>query len=107
MKLRNFKELHRDMRDNRDIYPKRGSSFEEIAVVNLMDIIYHFNSIKQDIKMSIPLNKTDSIDKLNFFEEKMHEKFDIVESLLKDCNIDYYARNYKDNYIIEDNKWEN
>ena len=23
----------------------------------------------------------------------MHEKFDIVESLLKDCNIDYYKNN--------------
>lgn len=96
MKIRSFKELHQDMRDNRDIYPKRGSSNEEIVVVNLMDIVHYFDSIKSEIKSSLSWDNRDSRDKLDFFEQLMHQKFDTVESLLKDCNIEYFERIYKE-----------
>lgn len=95
MKVRSFKELHQDMRDNRDIYPKRGSSNEEIVVVNLMDIIHYFDSIKSEIKSSLSWDNRDSRDKLDFFEQLMHQKFDIIEELLKECNIEQYERDYK------------
>lgn len=90
MKLRKIKELQIDMRDSNGIYPKRGLSLEEVAVINLMGVIFHFNSIKQSIKSSIPWDDKDSRDKLDFFENRMHEKFDIVESLLKECNIEQW-----------------
>lgn len=95
MKVRTFKQLHQDMRDDRDIYPKRGSSLEEICVSNLMDVVHHFDSIKSEIKSSIPWDDRNSRDKLDFFENKMHQKFDIIEELLKECNIEQYERDYK------------
>ena len=95
MKVRTFKQLHQDMRDDRDIYPKRGSSLEEICVSNLMDVVHHFDSIKSEIKCSISWDNRDSREKLDFFENKMHQKFDIIEELLKECNIEQYERDYK------------
>lgn len=95
MKLRTFKELHHDMRDDKDIYPKRGSSLEEVAVLNLMDVVHYFNNIKEKIHFSI--RDKEAEESFKFFEQLMHEKFDIVESLLKDCNIDYYTRIHKEN----------
>ena len=53
MKVRNFKELHTDMRDNQDIYPKRGSSLEEICVLTLMDVVHHFDTIKSGISSNL------------------------------------------------------
>lgn len=94
MKLRNFKDLHKDMRDDRDIYPKRGSSHEELAIVNLMDVVNFFNKAKNRINYKNYQNIVDS------FEQYMHEKFDAVESLLKDCNIEYYENTY--NKQLED-----
>ena len=96
MNVRTFKELHTDMRDNQDIYPKRGSSLEEICVSNLMDVVHHFDSIKSEIKSSLSWDNKDSRDKLDFFENTMHHKFDIIEELLKECNIENFERDYKE-----------
>lgn len=101
MKVRSFKELYQDMRDDRDIYPKRGSSNEEIAVVNLMDIIHYFDSIKDKIYFSI--RDKEEKESFKFFELLMHQKFDTVESLLKDCNIEYFERIYKEKEINDTN----
>lgn len=101
MKLRKIKELQTDMRDTNATYPRRGVSLEEVAVINLMDVIFHFNSIKQSIKSSIPCADKDSHDKLDYFENRMHEKFDIVESLLKECNIEQWE-NYNKNLENKD-----
>ena len=76
MKIRSFKELHQDMRDDRDIYPKRGSSNEEFAVVNLMDVVHYFNSIKDKIYFSI--RDKEAEESFKFFEQLMHQKFDVV-----------------------------
>lgn len=94
MKVRNFKELREDMRDNRDIYPKRGSSSEEVAIVNLMDVVHFFDSIKNKIYFSI--RDKEAEESFKFFEQIMHQKFDVVESLLKDSNIEYFERTYKE-----------
>jgi hypothetical protein len=94
MKIRTFKELHKDMRDDRDIYPKRGSSLEEICVSNLMDVIHHFDSIKSEISSNLFIRDKDSYDSFKFFEQIMHQKFDTIEELLKECNIEQYERNY-------------
>lgn len=94
MKVRTFKQLHQDMRDDRDIYPKRGLSLEEICVVNLIDVIHYFNSIKDKIYFSI--RDKEAEESFKFFEQLMHQKFDAVESLLKDCNIEYFERIQKE-----------
>lgn len=94
MKVRTFKQLHTDMRDNQDIYPKRGSSSEEVAIVNLMDVVHFFDSIKNKIYFSI--RDKEAEESFKFFEQIMHEKFDAVESLLKDCNIEFFERIYEE-----------
>lgn len=99
MKVRTFKELHKDMRDDRDIYPKRGSSLEEICVSNLMDVIHHFDSIKSKISSNLFIRDKDSYDSFKFFEQIMHQKFDTIEELLKECNIEQYERDYKEKEI--------
>lgn len=99
MKVRTFKELHQDMRDDRDIYPKRGSSNEEIAIVNIMDVVHYFNSMKTKIYFGI--RDKEAEESFKFFEQFMHQKFDVIESLLKDCNIEYFERKYKEKEINE------
>lgn len=88
MKIRTFKELHADMRDERNIYPRRGSSLEEVCVLNLMDVIHYFDSIKFNI--SINLRDEQAKDSFKYFEKIMHEKFDTIESMLKTCNIEQW-----------------
>lgn len=94
MKVRSFKELHQDMRDNQAIYPKRGSSLEEICVMNLIDTIHYFDSMKTKIYFSI--RDKEAEESFKFFEQLMHQKFDVVESLLKDCNIECFERTQKE-----------
>ena len=96
MKVRNFKELHTDMRDNQDIYPKRGSSLEEICVLTLMDVVHHFDTIKSKVYGAIPIRDKDIEDSFKYFEQIMHQKFDIIEELLKDCNIENFERDFKE-----------
>ena len=96
MKVRNFKELHTDMRDNQDIYPKRGSSLEEICVLTLMDVVHHFDTIKSGISSNLFIRDKNVYDSFKSFEQFMHQKFDTIEELLKECNIEYYEREYKE-----------
>ena len=96
MKVRTFKELHADMRDHQDIYPKRGSSLEEISVQNLMDVVHYFDTIKSKISSNLFIRDKNSYDSFKFFEQIMHQKFDIIEELLKECNIENYERDYKE-----------
>ncbi len=53
-----------------------------------MDVVNFFNKAKNRINHKNYQNIVDN------FEQYMHEKFDIVESLLKDCNIEYYENTY-------------
>lgn len=99
MKIRSFKELHQDMRDSRDIYPKRGSSLEELCVSNLMDVIHYFNSIKSEISSILFVRDENTYSSFKFFEQIMHQKFDTIEELLKECNIEQYERDYKEKEI--------
>ena len=96
MKVRNFKELHTDMRDNQDIYPKRGSSLEEICVQNLMDVVHHFDTIKSKISSDLFIRDKNNYESFKFFEQLMHQKFDTIEELLKDCNIENFERDFKE-----------
>ena len=96
MKVRTFKELHTDMRDDRDIYPKRGSSLEEICVQNLMDVVHHFDTIKSKISSDLFIRDKNNYESFKFFEQLMHQKFDIIEELLKECNIENFERDSKE-----------
>ena len=98
MKVRTFKELHQDMRDDKylDIYPKRGSSLEEICVSNLMDVVHHFDSIKSEISSNLFIRDKNVYESFKFFEQIMHQKFDTIEELLKECNIENYKREFKE-----------
>lgn len=96
MKVRTFKQLHQDMRDHQDIYPKRGSSLEEICVQNLMDVVHHFDTIKSEISSNLFIRDKNSYDSFKFFEQIMHQKFDLIEELLKECNIEQFERTYKE-----------
>ena len=96
MKVRTFKQLHQDMRDEQDIYPKRGSSLEEICVQNLMDIVHHFDAIKSKISSDLFIRDKNNYDSFKFFEQLMHQKFDIIEELLKECNIENFERDFKE-----------
>jgi len=106
MKLRTFRELHEDMRDDRDIYPKRGSSLEEICVSNLMDVVHHFNSIKDKMSSVLIMNEK-AYESFKFFEERMHQKFDTIEELLKECNVEQYEREYNKKEINATNATNN
>jgi hypothetical protein len=96
MKVRTFKELHTDMRNEQDIYPKRGSSLEEICVMNLIDTIHYFDTIKSKVYGAIPIRDKDVEDSFKYFEQIMHQKFDTIEELLKECNIDNYRREFNE-----------
>ena len=98
MKVRTFKQLHQDMRDDKylDIYPKRGSSLEEICVSNLMDVVHHFDSIKSEISSNLFIRDKNVYESFKFFEQIMHQKFDTIEELLKECNIENYKREFKE-----------
>ena len=98
MKVRTFNQLHADMRDDKyiDIYPKRGSSLEEICVSNLMDVVHYFDTIKSKIYGAIPIRDKDVEDSFKYFEQIMHQKFDSIEELLKECNIENYKREFKE-----------
>ena len=98
MKVRTFKELHQDMRDDKyiDIYPKRGSSLEEICVSNLMDVVHYFDTIKSEISSNLFISDKNVYESFKFFEQIMHQKFDIIEELLKDCNIENFERDFKE-----------
>ena len=98
MKVRTFKQLHQDMRDDKylDIYPKRGSSLEEICVQNLMDVVHHFDTIKSKISSDLFIRDKNNYESFKFFEQLMHQKFDIIEELLKECNIENFERDSKE-----------
>ena len=98
MKVRTFKQLHQDMRDDKylDIYPKRGSSLEEICVSNLMDVVHHFDSIKSEISSNLFISDKNVYESFKFFEQIMHQQFDVIEELLKECNIKQYKREFKE-----------
>ena len=96
MKVRTFKELQTDMRDEQDIYPKRGSSLEEICVQNLMDVVHHFDTIKSKISSDLFIRDKINYESFKFFEQLMHQKFDTIEELLKDCNIENFERDFKE-----------
>ena len=101
MKVRTFKELHQDMRDDKylDIYPKRGSSLEEICVSNLMGVVHHFDSIKSEISSNLFIRDKNVYESFKFFEQIMHQQFDVIEELLKECNIEQYKRDYNEKEI--------
>ena len=95
MKVRTFKELQTDMRDEQDIYPKRGSSLEEICISTLMDVVHHFDTIKSKISSDLFIIDKNNYESFKFFEQIMHQKFDIIEELLKECNIENFERDFK------------
>ena len=95
MKVRTFKELQTDMRDEQDIYPKRGSSLEEICISTLMDVVHHFDTIKSKISSDLFIRDKNNYESFKFFEQIMHQKFDIIEELLKECNIENFERDFK------------
>ena len=96
MKVRTFKELQTDMRDEQDIYPKRGSSLEEICISTLMDVVHHFDTIKSKISSDLFIIDKNNYESFKFFEQIMHQKFDIIEELLKECNIENFERDFKE-----------
>jgi hypothetical protein len=97
MKVRTFKELQVDMRDEQDIYPKRGSSLEEICISTLMDVVHHFDTIKSKISSDLFIRDKNNYESFKFFEKIMHQKFEIQMNLKERlCNIENYEHEFKE-----------
>ena len=86
-----FKEIINDMRDDQDIYPKRGLSTEECSVKLLYDSLITFNNILNQSK-SWDVQKDEVIRRFEVLYLIIEEKFYTIEGMLKDCNIEYWER---------------
>jgi hypothetical protein len=86
-----FKEIINDMRDDQDIYPKRGLSTEECSAKLLYDSLITFKNILNQSK-SWDVQKDEVIRRFEVLYLIIEEKFDTIEGMLKVCNIEHWER---------------
>lgn len=99
-----FREIINNMRDDQNIYPKRGLSSEECSVKLLYDSLLTFNNILNQSK-SYNVDKAEVIRRFEILYLIIEEKFEIIENMLKDCNIEYWEKkNVETEKIYEANE---
>lgn len=103
-----FNDIIIDMREDNLKIRKRGVSLEENSVILLYECLLTFrNVLNSSNKISnFNVDKLDVLERMELVYEFMERKFDTIESMLKEANIEYWervAQEIKDNVEIQKN----
>lgn len=101
-----FNDIIIDMREDNLKIRKRGVSLEENSVILLYECLLTFrNVLNSSNKISnFNVDKLDVLERMELVYEFMERKFDTIESMLKEANIEYWervAQEIKDNVEIQ------
>ena len=101
-----FNDIIIDMREDNLKIRKRGVSLEENSVILLYECLLTFrNVLNSSNKISnFNVDKIDVLERMELVYEFMEQKFDTIESMLKEANIEYWervAQEIKDNGEIQ------
>lgn len=101
-----FNDIIIDMREDNLKIRKRGVSLEENSVILLYECLLTFrNVLNSSNKISnFNVDKLDVLERMELVYEFMERKFDTIESMLKEANIEYWervAQEIKDNGEIQ------
>lgn len=101
-----FNDIIIDMREDNLKIRKRGVSLEENSVILLYECLLTFrNVLNSSNKISnFNVDKLDVLERMELVYEFMEQKFDTIESMLKEANIEYWervAQEIKDNGEIQ------
>lgn len=101
-----FNDIIIDMREDNLKIRKRGVSLEENSVILLYECLLTFrNVLNSSNKISnFNVDKLDVLERMELVYEFMEQKFDTIESMLKEANIEYWervAQEIKDNVEIQ------
>lgn len=89
-----FNDIIIDMREDNLKIRKRGVSLEENSVILLYECLLTFrNVLNSSNKISnFNVDKLDVLERMELVYEFMERKFDTIESMLKEANIEYWER---------------